>query len=179
VAPSLTYRLRRATPADQPTVEQMWREASAWLASAGSDQWQYPPRSARIAASIAVGSCWLVECDGAAVATITLDHYADPAFWTPADDPGAALYVHRMIVAERGTRLGASLLDWAGARTEAAGRSYVRLDAWKRNAALHAYYRSQRFAHVRTVDLPHRGSGALFQRPAGVRVGLGPVLEAG
>lgn len=175
----MTYRLRRATPADQPTVEQLWRGASVWLAGQGSDQWQYPPRSGRIATTIVAGTCRVVEHAGAPVATITLDHYADPEFWRPADDPDCALYVHRMIVAERGTGLGSSLLDWAGAQAEAAGRLYVRLDAWKRNAALHTYYRDQGFAHVRTVDLPHRGSGALFQRHAAVRVATGPALSEG
>jgi GNAT superfamily N-acetyltransferase len=175
----VNYRLRRATPADQSAVEQMWRDASAWLAWVGSDQWQYPPRLGRIELAVLAGTCWLVEHDGTAVATITLDHYADPEFWAADDDPASALYVHRMIVAERGTGLGASLLDWAGEQAEAAGRVWVRLDAWKSNAALHAYYRSQRFAHVRTVDLPHRGSGALFQRHAAVRVGTGPALSRG
>jgi GNAT superfamily N-acetyltransferase len=175
----LTYRLRRATPADQPAVEQLWRDASAWLASVGSDQWQYPPRSARIAASIEAGTCWLVEHDGTPAATITVDDYADPEFWTPADDPGSALYVHRMIAARShaGSGLGARMLDWAEGETAGVGRCWLRLDAWKRSAALHSYYRGQGFVHVRTVDLPHRGSGALFQRHAAVRVGGGPVLS--
>jgi GNAT superfamily N-acetyltransferase len=175
----VTYEIRRAYAGDYATVAQLWTDASAWLASVGSDQWQYPPRTGRIALSIAAGTCWLVWHANAPVATITLDEHADPEFWTPADDPDSALYAHRMIVAERGTGLGTSLLDWAGEQAEAAGRVWVRLDAWKSNAALHAYYRSQRFAHVRTVDLPHRGSGALFQRHAAVRVGTGPALSRG
>ena len=36
----------------------------------------------------------------------------------------------------------------------------------KGNPGLQGYYRSRGFRHVRTVDLPHRASGALFQRPA-------------
>jgi GNAT superfamily N-acetyltransferase len=177
VEAAVTYRLRRADAGDLIRVADLWGSASTWLAQVGSDQWQYPPRSGRIATSIVAGTCRVVEHAGAPVATITLDHYADPEFWTAADDPGSALYVHRMIVAERGTGLGSSLLDWAGAQAAAWGRMYVRLDAWKRNAALHSYYRDQRFAHVRTVDLPHRGSGALFQRHAAVRVGGGPELS--
>jgi hypothetical protein len=46
-------------------------------------------------------------------------------------------------------------------RDTAAG---LRLDAWRTNEALHAYYRKAGFQHVRTVEYPHRGSGALFQR---------------
>src|SRR5690606_41060150 len=51
------------------------------------------------------------------IATIALDRYADPAFWTQDDDPGAALYVHKLAVARpwSGSGLGDALLDWAGA----------------------------------------------------------------
>jgi hypothetical protein len=56
------------------------------------------------------------------------------------------------------------MLDWAAARARETGKSWLRLDAWKTNLALHRYYRSQGFALLRVVDLPHRQSGALFQR---------------
>lgn len=174
----MTYYLRRAcTSADTATVARMWVDAAAWLASVGSDQWQYPPRTGRIAASVAAGTCWIVDHDGTPAATITLDGHADPEFWSPADEPESALYVHRLIAPGR-TGLGTSLLDWAGGQAEAAGRVLVRADAWKTNAALGRWYVAQRFQHVRTVDLPHRGSGALYQRPAEVRVGTGPALHS-
>lgn len=47
-----------------------------------------------------------------------------------------------------------------------AGKTWLRLDAWRTNTALHDYYRRHGFTDVRIVDLPWRGSGALFQRPA-------------
>lgn len=153
----------------------MWTEASAWLAEIGQDQWQYPARVERIAASIAAGDCWLAFQDGP-VATITLDGHADPDFWTPADDPASALYVHRMIVRRpaAGAGLGAGLLDWAAARSVRAGRRWVRLDCWKTNQPLRRWYEAQGFVLVRVVDLPHRGSGALYQRPASGTSGGAP-----
>lgn len=175
----MTYRIRRARPDEAHTVAAMWTEAGQWLATIGSDQWQYPARTERIVASIAAGECWLVDQDDEPVATVTLDGYADPDFWTAADDPGSALYVHRMVVRRRaaGAGLGPALLDWAGSRAERAGRSWLRLDAWRTNHRLRSYYEGQGFALVRVVDVPHRRSGALYQRPAGVRLHRGPPLS--
>jgi len=175
----VTHLIRRARPDEAGAVADMWAEAGRWLASIGSDQWQYPARAERIAASIAAGECWLVDLDGVPVATITLDSCADPDFWTPEDEPGSALYVHRMVVRRTaaGGQLGSALLDWASARAEAAGRSWLRLDAWRTNQRLRAYYEGEGFALVRVVDVPHRRSGALYQRPAAVRLRRGPALS--
>lgn len=177
----MSRRLRPAIPDDQSAVEALWVDAAAWLAGIGSDQWQYPPRSTRIAASIAAGECWLVDDgNGPPVATITLDDYADPDFWRPADDPGDALYVHRMIVARHaaGAGLGGVLLDWASGRAQAAGRRWLRADCWRTNAGLRAWYEARGFGLVRVVGLPHRRSGALYQRRAGVRLCGDPPLAS-
>jgi GNAT superfamily N-acetyltransferase len=176
----VTYRLRPAHPADQPTVEQLWTEASRWLAEAGQDQWQYPPRTGRIAASIAAGNCFVVDHDDDPAATITVDLYADPEFWLPGDDPAEGLYVHRLIVARShaGAGLGSALLDWASGQAQAAGLTWLRADCWRTNTALRAWYEGQGFALVRDVNLPHRGSGALFQRRAGVRLRSGAALTS-
>jgi GNAT superfamily N-acetyltransferase len=181
MAAPVTHLIRRARPDEVDTVAAMWTEAGQWLAAIGSDQWQYPARTERITASIAAGECWLVERDDEPAATITLDRYADPEFWTPADDPDNALYVHRMVVLRRfaGAGLGSALLDWAGARAERDGLRWLRLDAWRTNRRLRDYYERQGFALVRVVDLPHRRSGALYQRPAGARFGAGPHLTVG
>ena len=163
----MTWEIRRAQSDEAGTVADMWAEAGRWLAERGSDQWQYPARADRIAASIAAGECWLLGCGDEALATLTLDERADPEFWTPVDDPSSALYVHRMVVRRlaAGAGLGGQLLDWAAGRAADAGKRWLRLDAWKTNEALRRYYEAQGFMLVRVVDLPHRGSGALYQRP--------------
>ena len=109
----------------------------------------------------------------AILATIALDGYADPEFWTPGDRPEAAYYVHKLCTARAcaGLGLGRALLDWAGLRTLADGLPWLRLDCAKANPALQDFYRAAGFRHVRTVDLPHRASGALFQRPSAMRTG--------
>jgi GNAT superfamily N-acetyltransferase len=167
-----TLTIRKAEPADLDTVEDLRAEATAWLASKGLDQWQRSnprfPTRARAADAIARGACYLAyDGNSELVGTITVDDDADPEFWTPAEQTEPALYVHRMIVrrAAAGAGLGGLLLDWAGDRAARAGHRWLRLDAWKTNKPLHHYYERQGFAHVRTVDLAHRGSGAVFQRP--------------
>jgi GNAT superfamily N-acetyltransferase len=172
--------VRPARADELETVASLWQEAAAWLAERGLDQWQYPPRHESIARNIAAGDeCWLAEHDGQVVATITLDRHADLEFWQPEDDPDAALYVHRMVVARSsaGLDLGSALLDWACRRTAAAGKRWVRLDAWRTNPGLHRYYEGQGFSPVRIVDLAHRGSGALYQRPADTQLGRGPLVQ--
>jgi len=49
-------------------------------------------------------------------------------------------------------------------REPVATLTWLRLDAWTTNPALHNYYRRRGFQHVRTVA--SRISGACFQRPA-------------
>lgn len=161
----LTIRPARAD--ELSTVEGLLIDASEWLASRGIDQWQYPPHRDRIIRAIERGECYLAFRDGAAVGTIQVDDYADPEFWTADDQPESALYIHRMAVCRSagGQDLGSEMLAWAARLATDAGKPLLRLDAWKSNPGLHCYYEGQGFRLVRTVDLPHRQSGVLFERP--------------
>ncbi|MFI8198872.1 GNAT family N-acetyltransferase [Streptomyces sp. NPDC085942] len=159
--------VRAGRPDELAVVEALLREATAWLASRNIDQWQYPPHRDRIAEALERGVCFLAFEDGKPIATIQVDNFADLEFWTPEDRPDAALYVHRMAVtrAASGAGIGSLLLDWASERASAQGKRWLRLDAWKDNNGLHRFYKSAGFTLLRIVDLPHRRSGALFQRP--------------
>ncbi|MEU4831891.1 GNAT family N-acetyltransferase [Streptosporangium sp. NPDC023615] len=164
--------LRRATDGDLDGVLALLAETAAWLNRRGVRQWPaggFP--AGRITPLIDEGTLYLLEGQDGPAATLALDGHADPEFWTPADDPGAALYVHKLAVARghSGRGLGEALLDWAGLRVLSMGKRWLRLDCSKDNAGLQDYYRGQRFTHLRTVDLPHRASGALFQRSGGLR----------
>lgn len=158
--------IRAATADELSTVEALLCEASAWLASRGIDQWQYPPHRDRITAALRRGECFLALRDGEPIATVQVDTHADPEFWKAGDQPDSALYVHRMAVSRKaaGANVGEMLLDWASERAATAGKAWVRLDAWKDNPGLHRYYEGIGFQLVRIVDLPHRRSGALYQR---------------
>ena len=171
-------RVRAATSADLTAVTSLLEQASAWLRKRGSDQWQYPPRHDRIAQNVAAGECYLVEDDGVPIATITLDNFADPDFWTAAEAAEPSLYVHRMAVRRdaSGVELGSAMLDWASQQAKNRGLKWLRLDAWRDNSDLIAFYSTRGFQHLRTVDAQARRSGALFQRLAGNLRGAGPVL---
>lgn len=169
----MTLTPERAILDDAPAIHALRAEAREWLSARGSDQWDRvrdsDPESPRsLEGSIRRGDVYVVRDGSAIVATITVDTYADPEFWTPEDEPDSALYVHRMIVARSaaGANLGGRLIDWAAQLATERGKRWLRLDAWRSNLDLHAYYARHGFEHVRTVHLPHRGSGALFQRPA-------------
>ncbi|MFI6498614.1 GNAT family N-acetyltransferase [Nonomuraea typhae] len=170
--------LRRAVPADLRGVLSLLADTAEWLCARGIRQW---PRGGfgpeRIAPLIDEHVLYVVDDELSyfdpdqaerPVATIALDAHADSEFWTPADHPADALYVHKLAVARpwSGSGLGEALLDWAGATTHASGRPWLRLDCAKSNPGLQQYYRKRGFRHLRTVDLPHRSSGALFQRLA-------------
>lgn len=163
----MSLTVRRATPDELDIVSAIFAEATAWLAAQGSDQWQYPPNKEKISASIEAGACYLAFLDAEPVATITIDDVADPEFWTAEDTPEAALYVHRLAIlrSAAGREIGAKLLDIAAQVAAEAGRPLLRLDAWKTNPGLHRYYQDRGWRYVRTVDLPHRKSGVLFERP--------------
>ncbi|WP_043631618.1 GNAT family N-acetyltransferase [Nonomuraea candida] len=168
--------LRRAEPADLPGVLTLLADTAEWLHTQGVRQW---PRGGfgpeRIEPLIEERVLFLLDDElryldpdesAPPVATIAVDDHADPEFWTPADAPASALYVHKLAVARpwSGSGLGDALLDWACASAYAAGLPWLRLDCAKANPRLQNYYRARGFRHVRTVDLPHRSSGALFQR---------------
>ncbi|MFD8405337.1 GNAT family N-acetyltransferase [Streptomyces anulatus] len=158
--------IRASHPDELDVVEALLREASAWLASRGIDQWQYPPHRDRILEALERGVCFLAFKEGEPVATIQVDDFADPEFWAPEDRPDAALYVHRMAVTRTasGAGIGSLLHDWASERAAAKRQQWLRLDAWKDNPGLHRFYEDAGFTLVRIVDLSHRRSGALFQR---------------
>ncbi|MGP3957155.1 GNAT family N-acetyltransferase [Nonomuraea sp. 3N208] len=170
--------LRRAEPEDLPGVLTLLADTAEWLYAQGVRQW---PRNGfgpeRIEPLIEERVLFVLDDElryldpdesAPPVATIALDDHADPEFWAPGDDPGAALYIHKLAVARpwSGSGLGDALLDWASASAFAAGLPWLRLDCAKANPRLQSYYRGRGFHHVRTVDLSHRSSGALFQRPS-------------
>jgi len=166
-------RIYRATEADVSLLLQIRRESIDWLATRETDQWaaDFPDEEtmlAGFAADARQGHAWLVADGDAVVATVTLDAAAQPALWTREEAAEPARYVHRLTVRRpaAGRGLGGELLDWCGDRAHHEGATWLRLDAWTTNHALHDYYRSQGFDHLRTVERADYPSGALFQRPA-------------
>jgi GNAT superfamily N-acetyltransferase len=171
--PTQPTSLRKATQADATALTSLRDDAAAWLASRGIEQWTSgwdDLAATKLAAAIDEERTWVVDEGGQILATVTIGG-PDLDFWTEADEPDSALYVYRLTSARGavGRRYGEFLLDWVGECAERAGQRWVRLDCWRTNAELHAYYLRCRFQHVRTVDVPGRKSGALFERSAAIR----------
>jgi GNAT superfamily N-acetyltransferase len=160
--------IERATAAELPEVLQLLNDAAAWLHSRGLDQWPDGFSAVRISPMVARQEVWLARENGRPVGTVTLSAEADPDFWTAAESRQPALYVSKLAISrtDAGAGLGALLLRWAVDYAARLGCDWARLDAWLTNEDLHAYYRRRGWEQVRLVDLPHRRSGALFERPA-------------
>ncbi len=164
------FRIRSAGQEDLDSLVSMYQATQRWLSNKGLDQWSANTEDKvrkSIACSIEHGECYIAEEGGQRIGMITVDGYADPEFWGPEDRPDDALYLHRMIVdrAAAGKNVGGKLLDWAECIAAKRGKALLRLDAWRTNSDLHAYYERQGFDAVRVVNLDHRGSGALYERP--------------
>lgn len=160
--------MRRARPADIDTMVGFRREAEEWLAERGIQQWTPKWVSVgdeKLERATRQGRAWVAELDGDVVATVTLGG-PDEDLWSVEDGP--ALYLYKLMVARRcaGNDLGAAIIDWAIDQAAQYGYPWLRLDVWPSNPGLQSYYRKHGFAHVRTVDVPGRDTGALFQRPA-------------
>lgn len=163
--------VRRAVPADVPTVVELLRSVADWLHSEGHDQWPVSSPTlgpARIGAQVDRGEFWVVSDETGPAATIAISRQGDPDFWTPGELAEPAAYFSKAAVVRRraGEGLGALVLRWAVDHAAADGARWARLDAWRTNEGLHAYYRARGWTWLRTVDAPRRKSGALFQRPA-------------
>lgn len=168
--------IRRARPDELVTLVQLRRQAAAWLAAQGLDQWveDWPSTEEMVvgvAQDLQHGHTWLAVDDSDQVhGTVTVKPTTYPGLWT-SEEEATALFASRLIVdrAAAGQGIGALLLDFAGQLAQEQGREWLRLDAWTTNTRLHAYYRQQGFRHVRTVGDFYTPSAACFERPAAYR----------
>ncbi|MFC7331476.1 GNAT family N-acetyltransferase [Marinactinospora rubrisoli] len=156
---------RLATPADLSDVVQLLNDAADRLADRGVDQWRRGWMTAdRMRKMIAKGETFIVEDDGKAVATFSLSTIPDPDFWTPEEQSDPALYLAKLARDKDSQGVGEWALNWALRHAARSGYNRVRLDAWASNHDLHEYYRSRGWRHLRTMLVPGRKSGALFEK---------------
>ena len=67
------FCIRAARSDELCIVEDLLKSASAWLASRGIDQWQFPPHRDRIMRALDRGECFLVFLDDRPVGTLQVD----------------------------------------------------------------------------------------------------------
>jgi GNAT superfamily N-acetyltransferase len=182
VPPRLAARglnLRPAMTEDTKSIIKMIDEAGRWLRRVrpATDQWAKPwpsraARDARVADGIERGRTWLVEANGVAAATVTVEESDHTLVWPVELRKEPAVYAHRIVVARRwaGLDVGGDLIDWAasrGQRDPGQGVTpwWLRIDVWATNERLHAYYESHGFARVKEpCAIPGYPASALFQR---------------
>lgn len=168
-----TYHVRVAGEQDVDAVVSLRRHAEDWLREAGIEQWTRSAYGARVIEGwIGAGSTFVVSTDdGEIIGSLSLDA-GDPDFWTDDELKAPACYLYKFIIRSdhRGTGLGDVLLDWSCYRTELAGNLWLRLDCWRDNTGLHKYYLDRGFHYLTTRTHPVRMSGALFERPAELRL---------
>lgn len=159
-----------ATRDDLADVLQLLNAAASWLHSRGLDQWPHGFSAERIGPMVDRGEVFIARDDTTPAATVTISPDGDSDFWTPAELAESAHYIAKLAVSRdyTGGGLGELLLRWTVDHAARQDMKWVRLDAWKTNAGLHDFYRRAGWTYLRTVDLPHRKSGALFQRPAAI-----------
>lgn len=168
-----TEYLRPAAAEDVPALLALRAEAEGWLRTKGTDQWSDPETGERAIskwrASIDEGRAWVVVGESDEVLATVSRGPVDRDFWTDDDRPETALYLYKLMVARdaSGRQLGARVIDWMSRLAALEGRTWVRIDTWRTNTGLHAYYERLGFKHVRTEAPSHRRSGWLAQRPAG------------
>jgi GNAT superfamily N-acetyltransferase len=169
----LPLRLCRADENDHDSIIALIEAAARWLRrTKDTDQWAQPwrseeDRSNRIRRDLTAGKTWVLRDGGIAVATITADP-EDYPIWPPAQQRELAVYVRRLVVSREhaGRRIGSRLLDWAGLTARRGyGARWIRVDAWRTNKELHAYYEREGFRFWGMSSDPDYPSGALFQKP--------------
>ena len=144
--------VERARSDDAEAVRALVEEAAAFLTARGIRQWAPGALpSSVIPRGIARGEVWLVRAGPQLAAAVTLED-EDRETWGPSD--GAALYVHRLVVARAlsGTGVGRRLLDWAAGEAQRRGRRWLRLDCVATNTFLRRYYADAGFEPRGEVD---------------------------
>lgn len=165
-SPQLVVRQAHADELD--TVMVLLKERIEWLRARGSDQWStWETWQAKIHTALEDGNVWLLFDATDPVGTITLEYQGDRDFWDQAECAEPAAYLSKLAIRldYAGHELGVVFTDWASDYAYRRGCKFVRLDAWKANEGLHAYYASRGWKHLRTVNTPGRNSGSLFQLP--------------
>lgn len=167
----MTMTIRLARQDDLPVVHRLIHAAADWIHGRGYDQWPHESPTLgyeRLGQQIERGETYLLIDRQEPVATIAVSAEGDPDFWSESELAESAVYLSKAAVAvnRRGQDIGSMMMRWVVDKAYRSGVRYARLDAWKTNPELQDYYRRRGWHYLRTVELPHRRSGALFERRA-------------
>ena len=131
---------RWAEPGDAAVVTAIWQSTARWLEDKGDLLWLPGEFSEPATLAAITDQQLLVGTDSQGVCACALVTDTDEVFW-PEQPPGAALYVHKIAVAQRmrGQRLAQRLLLHVETLARTRSISLVRLDCEPRKPLLSLY----------------------------------------
>ncbi len=162
-------RFRAATEADMPQIMRVVRDAQAFIATLGIDQWQdgYPTREI-LMRDIRIGQLYaIVEGeDVRGVAALQMDH--EPIYdgiegaW-PCGTDAKCLTIHRLATddAARGRGVAARMMDEAVRLARENGCACVRADTHTGNVVMRRFLEKHGFVYCGKVYYPDRGGTLL------------------
>ena len=159
-APEPVFDLRTAESGDMDELTEIIRDARAYLASQGIDQWQgvYPDRE-DLAPDIERGEGWVFTCEGRIAGYLCImrapvNEYEDiEGEWPGGEAPYVS--VHRMMVRGeyRGTKLASEMLGLAEDLAMGWGCGSVRLDTHPGNEPMKGLLRKRGYSECGTIRL--------------------------
>ena len=145
-----TYQLRQARPQHLLDILSLLVDASNWLQTKDTTQWDYyrtdlEGNTGEVVESMENGNTFVLEKESEVIATLTLEPEPgefDFDLWGDAAKDEGAIYLHRLVVLREhaGKGIGAALLRWAEAYAKKSGKTKLRFDCVANNEGLNAYY---------------------------------------
>lgn len=153
-------RFRKARTEDIPQIMTIVRQAQTFMATLGIDQWQdgYPSH-AQIVSDVVSDCSYVLEQNGAVVATTYFTCESEPAYaaidgaWH-TDEP--ALTIHRMALSDsvRHSGLASELLMHAVEMARSQRLCGIRVDTHRGNAVMRRFLEKNGFIECGLVEYP-------------------------
>ncbi len=162
------WPVRVATPDDLEVVVKLLNQSGSRLANAGYDQWGHDwMTTSRMATYIERREAYVAHTGGEILATVSFSKDPGP-FWTDYERSEPAIYMGKLARADTAPRgIGDWLANvWGLGWAYQQGYTKVRLDAWRANPDLHAWYDTRGWTYVRTEVVDGNASGVLYERPS-------------
>ncbi|MFC4556763.1 GNAT family N-acetyltransferase [Virgibacillus kekensis] len=144
------FQLRQANREDLDRILELLVQAAEWLQTKKTTQWDYyltnlEDNTKEVQESIKNSGTYLVEHEGKAIATITLEDSPndwDTDIWGEDIHDDGVVYLHRIVVHRdyAGRGIGKQLIDWAKKFVRDGGGKYIRFDCLGDNEGLNTYY---------------------------------------
>lgn len=148
------FHIRQATEGEEKIVEQLYLQKIEELNTIYIKQWEKEEVLwDTLSTSYIINQFYFVESKDEVVGAFVVVNY-DPTYWVD-DRRDDALYIHKVMVLQKSSKLGASdqILTFFKQLGKELGYASVKLDVRDHKDKLIAYYERNGFQLVKTVDL--------------------------